>query len=270
MSSAVAAGQAAARSRDDHLPRDVRRCRFSVASASERHGRAQQKMANAAIALWCCAIPWCQPDTENVSATKGGADTLVSTHPQAKMRIHASHVEASEAAACIRCSSSAIAGERGLDRETYTLQYDFGTATDLTVEPRWQSVPPDLATILKHIASHLVIGKSTFANIGEEWAPGDAVEVNLPQAQHLFSAYSDKVAASIFLLGGSEVRVYGVLSRRRAQSFCIFKLPYLDLSSLRMSIVQYELRPDRDQTVSTIPRCQPQSLSRSLELPSDR
>jgi hypothetical protein len=166
--------------------------------------------------------------------------------------------------------SSAIAGERGLDRETYTLQYDFGTATDLTVEPRWQSVPPDLATILKHIASHLVIGKSTFANIGEEWAPGDAVEVNLPQAQHLFSAYSDKVAASIFLLGGSEVRVYGVLSRRRAQSFCIFKLPYLDLSSLRMSIVQYELRPDRDQTVSTIPRCQPQSLSRSLELPSDR
>ena len=28
-------------------------------------------MANAAIALWCCAVPWCQPDTENVSATKG-------------------------------------------------------------------------------------------------------------------------------------------------------------------------------------------------------
>jgi hypothetical protein len=166
--------------------------------------------------------------------------------------------------------SSAIAGERGPDREAYALQYDFGTATDLTVEPRWQSVPPDLATILKHIASHLVIGKSTFANIGEEWAPGDAVEVNLPQAQHLFSAYSDKVAASIFLLGGSEVRVYGVLSRRRAQSFCIFRLPYLHLSSLRMSIVQYELRPDRDQTVSAIPRCQPQSLSRSLELPSDR
>lgn len=166
--------------------------------------------------------------------------------------------------------SAAIAGERGLDRETSALQYDFGTATDLNVEPRWQSVPPDLAAILKHIASHLVVGKPTFVNIGEEWATGDAVEVDLPQAQHLFSAYSDKVAASVFLLGGSEVRVYGVLARRRAQSFCIFRLPNLGLSSLRMSIVQYELRPDRDQTVSTIPKCQLQSLSQSLELPSGR
>ena|SRR5688572_30002471 len=51
--------------------------------------------------------------------------------------------------------SCAFGGERELDRETYALQYDFGTATNLTVEPRWQSVPADLATILKHIASHL-------------------------------------------------------------------------------------------------------------------
>jgi hypothetical protein len=161
------------------------------------------------------------------------------------------------------------AGEPELDRDTYALQHDFGTASNLVVEPRWQSVPEDVAPILKHIAAHLVIGKPTFANIGEEWATSDAVSVDLPQAQHLFSAYSDKVATSVFILGGSEQRVYAVLSRRHAQSYCIFSLPDLGLSSLRVSIVQYELRPDRDQTISAIPKCQVQSLAQSLQLPSD-
>jgi hypothetical protein len=108
-------------------------------------------------------------------------------------------------------------------------------------------------SILKHIASHLV-----------------AVRVDLPQAQHLFSAYSDKVAASVFLLGGSKVRVYGVLARRRAESFCIFRLSDPGLAGLQVSILQGELRPDRDQSTGAIPVCQPQSLTRLLQLPSDR
>ena len=164
--------------------------------------------------------------------------------------------------------SVAAAAERGLDRETYALQYDFGTASNLVVEPRWQSTPEDVSAILKHIAAHLVVGKPTFANIGEEWATTDAVRVDLPQAQHLFSAYSGKVAASVFLVGGSGVKVFAVLTRRHAQSFCIFKLPQLDLSSLRISTVQYELRPDRDQTASKLPKCQAQSLTQSVQLPS--
>jgi hypothetical protein len=164
--------------------------------------------------------------------------------------------------------SVAAAGERELDRDTYALQYDFGTVSNLVVEPRWQSAPPDVSAILKHIAAQLVVGKPSFANIGEEWATTDAVSVELPQAQHLFSAYSDKVAASVFLVGGSGIKVYAVLTRRHAQSFCIFKLPELGLSSLRVSIVQYELRPDRDQTAGTIPKCQAQSLQESVQLPS--
>jgi hypothetical protein len=164
--------------------------------------------------------------------------------------------------------SDASSGERGLDRATYALQHDFGTATDLIVEPRWQSVPPDVATILKHIASHLV-GKRSFANVGEEWVPSDAVREDLPQAQHLYTAYSDKVSASVFLLGGHKVRVYGVLARRGAESFCIFRLPDPGLAGLQVSIVQHELRPDRDQTISAIPVCQPQSLTRLLQLPND-
>ena len=110
--------------------------------------------------------------------------------------------------------SVAAAGERELAQATYSLQYDFGTASDLVVEPRWQSAPEDVSAILKHISAHLVVGKPTFANIGEEWATTDAVSIDLPQAQHLFSAYSGKVAASVFLVGGSEVKVFAVLARR--------------------------------------------------------
>jgi len=164
-------------------------------------------------------------------------------------------------------SSVAAAGERELDRDTYALQYDFGAASNLGVEPRWQSAPKDVTAILKHIASQLVGGKLTFANIGEEWATTDAVRDDLPRAQHLFSAYSDKVAASVFLVGGFGVKVYAVLARRHAQSYCIFRLPGLGLSSLTISTVQYELRPDRDQTATKIPECQAQSLARGLELP---
>ena len=163
--------------------------------------------------------------------------------------------------------SAATAGERELDKESYALQYDFGTASNLIVEPRWQSAPEDVVAILKHIAAHLVVGKLTFANIGEEWATTDAVRDDLPRAQHLFSAYSDKVAASVFLVGGFGVKVYAVLARRHAQSYCIFRLPGLGLSSLTISTVQYELRPDRDQTATKIPECQAQSLARGLELP---
>ena len=81
--------------------------------------------------------------------------------------------------------SVAAAGEREPDRETYALQYDFGTASNLVVEPRWQSAPEDVAAILKHIAAHLVVGKPTFANIGEEWATTDAVRVDLIEIRPL-------------------------------------------------------------------------------------
>ena len=161
--------------------------------------------------------------------------------------------------------SSATAADRQLDHDSYALQYDFGAAINLIIEPKWQSVPEDAAAKLNHIAAQLV-ASPTFANIGEEWSPDDHFRVDLPRAQHLFSAYSDKVAASVFLLGGSEVTVYALLARRQAESYCIFKLPPLGLSTLRVSIVQYELRPDRDQTISAIPKCQAQSLEHPLQL----
>ena len=163
--------------------------------------------------------------------------------------------------------SSATAADRQLNHDTYALQYDFGTATDLIIEPKWQSVPEDAAAKLKHIAAHFGAAP-TFANIGEEWSPDDFFRVDLPRAQHLFSAYSDRIAVSVFVRGGSELTVYAVLARRHAESYCIFKLPPLGLYTLRVSIVQYELRPDRDQTISAIPKCQAQSLEQPLQLAS--
>ena len=162
--------------------------------------------------------------------------------------------------------SVAQAGDRKLNEENIrALQYDFGTASNLIIESRWQSVPDDAAAKLRHIAAQLGASR-VFANLGEEWSPDDHFRADLPRAQHLFSAYSDKVAASVFLLGGSGVTVYAVLSRRQADSYCIFQLPPLGLSTLRVSIVQHELRPDRDQTISSVPKCQAQSIKQQLQL----
>lgn len=162
-------------------------------------------------------------------------------------------------------SGSANAVDKKPDPNTYALQYDFGIASNLVVEPKWQNIPADASAMLEHIATDLG-AKKQFANIGEEWSPDDHFRVELPRAQHLFSAYSDKVAASVIVLGGSELKVYAVLARRQAQNYCLFRLPTLGLYSLRISIVQHELRPDRDQTTGAIPNCQAQSLGQRLDL----
>lgn len=160
-------------------------------------------------------------------------------------------------AAWLSISSTAAAQE--IDADHYALQREFGIASDLVVEPRWQSLPEDAVARLDHIAAGLG-GARHFVNIGEEWAPDDHFRVDQSRAQHLFSAYSDSVSVSIFVLGGVELKVYAVLARRHAQDYCIFELPEPGLFGLRVSIVQHELRPDRDQTVSRIPRCQSRSL----------
>lgn len=162
-------------------------------------------------------------------------------------------------------SSDANAVDEKRDPSTYALQYLFGTASDLVAEPRWQNIPGDALAKLEHIATNLG-AKEQLANIGEEWSPDDHFRVDLPRAQHLFSAYSDGVAASVFVLGGAELKVFAVLARRHAQEYCIFRLPTLGLYSLRVSIVQHELRPDRDQTISAIPKCQLQSIGQPLQL----
>lgn len=163
--------------------------------------------------------------------------------------------------------SNAAHADKKPGQDPYALQYEFGTAADLVVEPRWQNLPADATAKLEHIATHLGASKQ-FANIGEEWSPGDHFGVDRPRAQHLFSAYSDQLTASVFLVGGFEIRVYALVSRRRAESYCIFKLPELGMSTLRISIVQHELRPDRDETTGVIPKCQLQSVGQPLQLPS--
>jgi hypothetical protein len=52
-------------------------------------------------------------------------------------------------------SSVVNAADQKPDQNTYALQYDFGTASDLVVEPKWQNVPDDASAILKHIATDL-------------------------------------------------------------------------------------------------------------------
>src|SRR5512145_1444392 len=85
--------------------------------------------------------------------------------------------------------------------DAQTLQSDFAEAKDLVVEPDWHDLPPDAARLLEHVGKNIVAGKPGVANIGEEWSTTDFVLPNLPIFQHLFSAYSDEVTASVFIVG---------------------------------------------------------------------
>jgi hypothetical protein len=67
-------------------------------------------------------------------------------------------------------SSGANAVDKTPDQNIYALQYEFGTASDLVVEPNWQNIPEDASAKLKHIATELGASKQ-FANIGGEWSP---------------------------------------------------------------------------------------------------
>ena len=120
---------------------------------------------------------------------------------------------------------------------------------------------------LIHVGSQIVGAKPGFANLGEEWSPGDALRPDVPRALHLFSAYSDNVVGNVFLVGGHQTMIFALLAHRHTKDFCIFKLPSITLTSLRISVVQEILKPDRDQMIGPIPKCQAQSLGRSVQFP---
>lgn len=154
-----------------------------------------------------------------------------------------------------------------LNSESHSLQLEFGTATNLRIVHRWQDVEGDAAVPLRFVGKHFFLAKPGYANIGEDWNTTDSLIPTLPQALHVLSAYTSTVTASVFLLGGQGTRFYALLARRGSSSFCIFPLPDISVPNLRVSVIQYELRPDRDETISQIPKCHQQALNEPLRLP---
>jgi hypothetical protein len=163
--------------------------------------------------------------------------------------------------------SAALAADHAPALDSYALQHDFSTAKDLIIEPRWQALDKDAAAPLTHVGRQIVGAKPGFANLGEEWSPGDALRPDVPRALHLFSAYSDNVVGNVFLVGGRETMIFALLARRHAKDFCIFKLPPITLTNLRVSVVQEILKPGRDEVIGPIPKCQAQSLDRPVQFP---
>lgn len=110
--------------------------------------------------------------------------------------------------------------------------------------------------------------KPGLANIGEAWSVGDYEQPGVFSGQHLFSAYSDAVTASVFLIGGYQPTAYALLAHRHSDSYYIFNIRSLALTNLRIEIIQDLFRPDRDRTSGPVPKCQPQSLKHALQLAS--
>ena len=150
--------------------------------------------------------------------------------------------------------------------DSYRLKQEFARDTGLIVEPDWHDLPPDAARFLEHVSKSFVDSKPGIANIGEDWSSGDFIVPNIPRAQHLFSAYSEKLTVSVFLVGGSKMTPYALVANRHAENYCIFRIPELGLTQLRLSAVRDLLRPNRHPTAGPSPKCQPQSLRYPLQL----
>lgn len=137
------------------------------------------------------------------------------------------------------------------------LQKVFGRARDLKIITSVDDIPADgqqmLATIFRH--SPLSSTPEPLADMGMEWSSGDALISGLPWGQHRFSAVSDRLIAIIYVTGGVEVHYHLILAPRNSADFCLFRIPSLHESNLRMTVIQGFVRPDRDQTVSRTPEC---------------
>ena len=150
--------------------------------------------------------------------------------------------------------------------DSYQLQSDFASASDLVVEPDWHDLPPDAARVVEHLGKSFFGAKPGLANVGEAWSEGDFVRPNIPAAQHLFSAYSSKVTVSVVLVGGHQATTYALLATRNAENYCAFKIPLPAVTNLQVTIIQDLLNPNRNIAGGPIPKCQPQSLRYAPQL----
>lgn len=144
------------------------------------------------------------------------------------------------------------------DLRPEALQTSFGRAKDLKLITSVADIPEDGRRNLQTLFEHQQTSSSSMmplADIGMEWSYSDAKSADLPWGQHRFTAVSDALIAVVFVTGGSEIKYNVILARRNSPDFCLFSIPVLHESNLRLSVVQDFIRPDRDQTVSRTPVC---------------
>jgi hypothetical protein len=148
-------------------------------------------------------------------------------------------------------------------KDAADLQRAFARSADYKLINKVSEIPEPGRQILTLVARHGLMwnGKPTLADMGEDWSTDDSRIETLPWGQHRFSAISDEFIAIVFVVGGGAAQHQLILARPRAHWFCWFKLPDLSASKLRLSIVRDHIEPDRDQTISKSPKCQPNPLA---------
>lgn len=167
-------------------------------------------------------------------------------------------------AALAACRAISVAGQ-AMDQQQWDpleLQQAFGRAKDLKLVTSVSDIPVDGRDKLAHLALYGPLSGETepLADIGMEWSPGDAMIPGLPSGQHRFTAVSDELLAIMFVTGGTDIEYRLIVAPRNSRTFCLFRIPPLHPSNLRLSVVQQFIRPDRDQTLSKTPKCQLMAL----------
>ena len=165
--------------------------------------------------------------------------------------------------------AGSVSAEETAQIDSDSLQLDFAMAKDLVVEPNWHNLPDDVRRLLGYVGSAFaaVGARPGLANVGEVWSELDFIQPQYPAALHVYSAYSDNISGSLFLLGGAEMKAFVLVAYRNAQDFCIFKMMYVpNLAIFHVREMQSLVHPRRDTTIEPIPKCRPQSLRYALQL----
>ena len=153
-----------------------------------------------------------------------------------------------------------------LDRskDAAELQRAFAQSSNYKLITNVADIPPLGQRILSLVARHGRLAwnaKTSLADIGAEWSTDDSRIETLPWGQHRFSAVSNQFIAIVFVVGGGNARHQLVLARPGADWFCWFNLPDPGATNLRLSVVRNHINPDRDQTVSKSPTCEPNPVA---------
>jgi hypothetical protein len=147
--------------------------------------------------------------------------------------------------------------------EPTALQKQFASARELQLVNAASTLPPDVREKLDHIPWLHRLGLAEF---GGDWAAGDAPEANRPLGRHLFSGISTEIAAVVFQTHGQASHIRLLLAPRNSSEYCLFELPSQNIASVRLSEIQFLLRPPRaSEPNRDAPRCHSQSTTKEFQ-----
>lgn len=130
------------------------------------------------------------------------------------------------------------------------LQAEFAAAKDLELLHTVSSIPEDIRLLFS-----VLDGPKEPADLGMEWSSSDFIVPGLPRSQHIFSAVNGELAVVVLLIAGSNVSYRALLAPRHSRDFCLFDLGPIAPENLRLSVLQWELNPNKHPASTETPEC---------------